>query len=230
MTDSNVFSFMASHRAEVLQLTGEHLFMVAIALVAAVAIGVPAGIAMARHPRLARPVLGINNVVQTIPSLALLGFLLAVPWVGAGAQRTAIVALTAYALLPIIQNTYSGISEIEPSVRDAAIAMGMTSRQRLRLVELPLALGPMIGGLRIATVTTIGIATIAAAIGAGGLGEYIFRGLAMVDSNVILAGAIPAALLALLAEFGLVLLERAGSGHRSSRAQARTAANAENNL
>jgi osmoprotectant transport system permease protein len=199
--------FLFSHKMEVLGLTAEHLWLVSISMLLAVAIGVPTGIALTRRPRLERPVLGINNVIQTIPSLALLGFLLPVPWLGTRAERIAIAALTLYALLPIIRNTFTGISAIDPAVRQAAVAMGMNDRQILWQVELPLSFSVILAGVRVATVITVGVATIAAAIGAGGLGELIFRGLAMVDNGVILAGAIPAAALALLADIGLGWLE-----------------------
>lgn len=199
--------FLFSHKMEVLGLTAEHLWLVSISMLLAVAIGVPTGIALTRRPRLERPVLGINNVIQTIPSLALLGFLLPVPWLGTRAERIAIAALTLYALLPIIRNTFTGISAIDPAVRQAAVAMGMNDRQILWQVDLPLSFSVILAGVRVATVITVGVATIAAAIGAGGLGELIFRGLAMVDNGVILAGAIPAAALALLADIGLGWLE-----------------------
>lgn len=199
--------FLIMHKIEVLGLTAEHLWLVVISMLLAIAIGVPTGIALTRRPGLERPVLGINNVIQTIPSLALLGFLLPVPWLGTRAERIAIAALTLYALLPIIRNTFTGISAIDPAVRQAAVAMGMNDRQILWQVDLPLSFSVILAGVRVATVITVGVATIAAAIGAGGLGELIFRGLAMVDNGVILAGAIPAAALALVADLGLGLLE-----------------------
>ncbi|MGZ4827501.1 MAG: ABC transporter permease [Terriglobales bacterium] len=199
--------FLLMHKIEVLGLTAEHLWLVVISMLLAIAIGVPTGIALTRRPGLERPVLGINNVIQTIPSLALLGFLLPVPWLGTRADRIAIAALTLYALLPIIRNTFTGISAIDPAVRQAAVAMGMNDRQILWQVDLPLSFSVILAGVRVATVITVGVATIAAAIGAGGLGELIFRGLAMVDNGVILAGAIPAAALALVADLGLGLLE-----------------------
>jgi osmoprotectant transport system permease protein len=202
-----MLNFLLSHKMEVLGLTAEHLWLVVISMLLATAIGVPTGIALTRRPGLERPVLGINNVIQTIPSLALLGFLLPVPWLGTRAERIAIAALTLYALLPIIRNTFTGISAIDPAVRQAAAAMGMTDRQVLWQVDLPLSFSVILAGVRVATVITVGVATIAAAIGAGGLGELIFRGLAMVDNGVILAGAIPAAVLALAADIGLGLLE-----------------------
>ena len=201
-----MFHFLVLHKMEVLELTTEHLWLVGIAMLLAVAIGVPTGVLLTRRPELERPVLGINNVIQTIPSLALLGFLLPVPWLGTRAERIAIAALTLYALLPIIRNTFTGISSIDPAVRQAAVAMGMTDRQVLWQVELPLSFTVILAGVRTATVITVGVATIAAAIGAGGLGELIFRGLAMVDNGVILAGAIPAAVLALIADLGLGLV------------------------
>jgi osmoprotectant transport system permease protein len=174
----------------------------------AVAIGVPLGIVLTRRPGWTPVVLGSNNIVQTIPSLALFGLLLPVPWLGARADRLTILALTLYALLPIVRNTYTGITGIEPSVRDAAIGMGLSSWQLLWHVELPLGSPVILAGVRVATVITVGVATIAAAIGAGGLGEFIFRGIAMVDNNVILAGAIPAALMALLADYGIGAVQR----------------------
>ena len=182
-------------------LTGEHLWLVGIAMLFAVAIGVPLGILLTRRPKLKTLILGSTNIVQTIPSLALFGLLLPLPWLGARADRLAIFALALYALLPVVRNTYVGIVGISEPVREAAVAMGLTSRQLLWHVELPLASPVILAGIRVATVITIGVATIAAAIGAGGLGEFIFRGIAMVDNGVILAGAIPAALMALLADF-----------------------------
>ena len=202
-----MFHFLVLHKMEVLELTTEHLWLVGISMLLAVAIGVPTGVLLTRRPRLERPVLVINNVIQTIPSLALLAFLLSIPWLGTRAERIAIAALTLYALLPIIRNTFTGISSIDPAVRQAAVAMGMTDGQLLWQVELPLSFSIILAGVRTATVITVGVATIAAAIGAGGLGELIFRGLAMVDNRVILAGAIPAAVLALIADLGLGLVE-----------------------
>ncbi len=207
--------FMARHRAEVATLTMEHLWLVCISMLLAVAIGVPLGIFLTRKPRWKTLVLGTNNVVQTIPSLALFGLLLPLPWLGMRADRLTITALTLYALLPIVRNTYTGIAGIEAPVREAAVAMGLNSQQLLWHVELPLASPVILAGVRVATVITIGVATIAAAIGAGGLGEFIFRGLAMVDNNVILAGALPAALMALIADGALGLVQRMLSrGHR----------------
>jgi osmoprotectant transport system permease protein len=200
--------FFVAHRREVLTLTGEHLWLVGISMLLAVAIGVPLGILLTRRPAWKSLVLGTNNVMQTIPSLALFGLLLPVPWLGARADRLAILALTLYALLPIVRNTFTGIASVDPSVREAAIGMGLTPRQLLWQVELPLASNVIVAGIRTATVITVGVATIAAAIGAGGLGEFIFRGLAMVDNNVILAGAIPAALMALSADLVLGLIQR----------------------
>lgn len=202
------WQFILQNRAEVLQLTLEHLWMVGVSTLIAVLIGVPLGIFITRWPALDKPILGAANIIQTIPSLALFGFLLPAPWFGARAGRMAIMALTLYALLPLIRNTYAGIKGVDPAIVEAARGMGMTNRQLLVQVQLPLALGIMIAGVRVATVISVGLATIAAAIGAGGLGEYIFRGLAMVNDQVILAGAIPAALIALIADFGLGLLEK----------------------
>jgi osmoprotectant transport system permease protein len=200
--------FFAAHRTEIVTLTGEHLWMAATAILLAVIIGVPLGILVSRYPRTRAPILGAASVIQIIPSLALFGFLLPVPWLGERAVRLAVVALTLYALLPIIRNTYTGILQVDPAVREAARAMGMRGREMLRHVELPLAMGVILAGIRVATVLTIGVATIAAAIGAGGLGEFIFRGLAMVDNRVILAGAIPAAALALLADLAFSFVEK----------------------
>jgi osmoprotectant transport system permease protein len=204
----NVFQFIAQNRAEVLELTLEHLWMVGISTLLAVMVGIPLGILIARWPALNKPVLGTANIIQTVPSLALFGFLLPVPWIGARAERLAILALTLYALLPLIRNTYAGIKGVDSSVIEAGRGMGMTDRQLLFQVQLPLALGVIIAGVRVATVISVGLATIAAAIGAGGLGEYIFRGLAMVNNQLILAGAVPAAALALLADVSLGWLEK----------------------
>ena len=204
----NVWQFMLENHGEVLRLTLEHLWMVGISSLIAVVVGVPLGILITRWPAFNRPVLGSANIIQTIPSLALFGFLLPAPWIGERADRMAILALTLYALLPLIRNTYVGIQGVDPAVVEAARGMGMTDRQLLFQVELPLALGVIIAGIRVATVISVGLATIAAAIGAGGLGEYIFRGLAMVNNAVILAGAIPAAILALIADLGLGQLEK----------------------
>jgi osmoprotectant transport system permease protein len=204
----NAIHYFQQHADEILQATLEHIWLVGITMAISVAIGVPLGILVARRPWLSKPILGLANVAETIPSLALLGILLPVPWLGERADRLAIAALALYALLPIIRNTATGITGIDPAVREAARGMGMTGRQILWQVELPLSLSTILAGVRVATVLTIGVATIAAAVGAGGLGEYIFRGLAMVNNSLILAGAIPAALLALGADFLLSVLER----------------------
>jgi osmoprotectant transport system permease protein len=204
----NVWQFFASHRAEILAATREHLTLVLISMAIAVAIGVPLGLALVTHPRWRTGALAVASVFQTIPSLALFGFLIPLPFLGGIGARTAIIALVLYALLPILRNTYVGLTGIDPAIIEAAEAMGMTERQILFRVRLPLATSFILAGIRTATVITIGVATIAAAIGAGGLGTFIFRGVAMVSDAVILAGAIPAALLALLADFLLGLLER----------------------
>jgi osmoprotectant transport system permease protein len=204
----NGLGFFSQHGGEILQATLEHVWLVAATMAIAIAIGIPLGILVARRPWLSKPILGIANVAETIPSLALLGFLLPVPWLGAVAERVAITAMTLYALLPIIRNTAAGITGVDPAVREAARGMGMTPRQILFHVELPLSLSTVLAGVRVATVLTIGVATIAAAVGAGGLGEFIFRGLALVNNQLILAGAIPAAVLALAADFLLSVLER----------------------
>ena len=192
---------------EILDLSVEHLFLVVLSIAIAAAVAIPAGILLTRHIPLQRWVLGFANVMQTVPSLALFGFLIPIPFIGGIGKHTAIIALVLYALLPILRNTLTGILGIDPAVRESAIAMGMTERQLLLEVELPLATRTILAGLRIATVTTIGTATIAAAIGAGGLGGFIFRGLASIDPTLLLAGAVPAALIALLADRGLEWLE-----------------------
>ncbi len=203
-----MLNFLLTHRRELATLTGEHVWLVANSMLLAIAIGAPLGILLTRRPRWKALILGSSNIIQTIPSLALFGLLLPLPWLGVRADRLTIAALTLYALLPIVRNTYVGISGVDPAVRESAVGMGLSSRELLWHVELPLATPVMLAGIRTATVITIGTATIAAAIGAGGLGEFIFRGLAMVDNKVILAGAIPAALMALIADSLLGLLER----------------------
>jgi osmoprotectant transport system permease protein len=200
--------FLEEHWGEITTLTLEHLWLTGAAMLIATLIAVPLGILLARRRALARPVLGIVNTLQTIPSLAMFGFLLPLPFIGERAARIAIVALVAYALLPIVRNTYAGITGVDVTVMDVAQAVGLTSWQRLRFVELPLAMPYILAGLRTATVTCVGIATIAAAVGAGGLGEFIFRGVASVDNRLVLAGAVPAAMLALGADGLLGLLER----------------------
>jgi osmoprotectant transport system permease protein len=198
-----LLEFWMAHRSEGAALLLQHATLVLISTSAAIALGVPAGILAARRPRLGRWLLGTVNVAQTIPSLALLGFLLPLPFVGGLGSRTALVTLSIYALLPILRTTMTGIQHVDHAVTEAGLAMGMTGRQLLWLVELPLALPSIVGGIRVATVIGVATATIAAAIGAGGLGEYIFRGLAMADTTTILAGAIPAAVLAIVADAAL---------------------------
>jgi osmoprotectant transport system permease protein len=204
----NFLQFILHNRSQVLQLTLEHLWLVGISTLLAVLVGIPLGILITRKPSLSKPVLGTANVIQTIPSLALFGFLLPAPWIGERSDRLAILALTLYALLPLIRNTYAGIMGVDRAVLEAGRGMGMTDNQLLWQVELPLSLSVIIAGIRVATVISVGMATIAAAIGAGGLGEFIFRGLAMVNNQIILAGAIPAALLAIFADVGLGWLEK----------------------
>ncbi len=205
---SGLRTFLARHGWEIARLTFEHLWLTGSAMLFAVGIGVPLGILLTRYHRLANPVLTVANIIQTVPSLALFGLLLPVPWLGENAARLAIVALTGYALLPILRNTYAGIEGIDPALRDVANALGMTGAQRLRKVDLPLAAGFILAGIRTATVICVGVATIAAAIGAGGLGDLIFRGVASVDNGLVLAGAIPATLLALAADTALGGAER----------------------
>ncbi len=202
------WSFFLDHRAEIFDTTLDHLILVLIAMFFAIAIGVPLGMFIVHRPALRTLALGVASILQTIPSLALFGFLIPIPFIGGIGRRTAIVALILYALLPILRNTYVGLTGIDPAVLEAAEAMGMTNAQILWRVRFPLALAVILAGIRTATVITIGVATIAAAIGAGGLGTFIFRGVAMVSDAVILAGAIPAALLAILADLLLGLLER----------------------
>ena len=205
---TGLWSFMAEHRAEILSATLEHVELVLIAMTAAILIGVPLGMLIVRRAKLRALALGVAGIFQTIPSLALFGFLIPIPFIGGIGQRTAIVALTLYALLPILRNTYVGLTEIDPAVLESAEAMGMTQAQILFRVRLPLGLAVILAGVRTATIITIGVATIAAAIGAGGLGTFIFRGVALVNDSLLLAGAIPAALLAILADFLLGRLER----------------------
>lgn len=204
----NFWNFIEQNKLEVASLTGEHLLMVGLSTLFAVAIGVPLGILITRKQSLYKPVIASANIIQTIPSLALFGFLLPAPWIGERAERLAILALTLYALLPMIRNTYAGIRGVDPAIVEAARGMGLTDWQLLRQVELPLAAGVILAGIRVAVVISVGLATIAAAIGAGGLGELIFRGLAMVNNAVILAGAIPAAIMALLADVLIGWLEK----------------------
>ncbi|HSD32389.1 MAG TPA: ABC transporter permease [Gemmatimonadales bacterium] len=204
----SLLRFYVENSREVLGLLGQHVFLVLVSTAIAVAIGLPLGILLTRRPAWRRPVLGLANIFQTIPSLALFGFLIPLPLLGGIGARTAIVALVVYALLPIVRNTYTGIAGVDPAVREAGRGMGMTDGELLRLVELPLAASVILAGIRVATVVGVGTATIAAAIGAGGLGVYIFRGVAVVDDRLILAGALPAALLALAADGLLGLVER----------------------
>ena len=213
----NFWNFIVANCQQVLELTLEHIELVGLAILFAVMIGIPLGTAITRRPQMSKLVLGTANVLQTIPGLALFAFLLPMPWIGEHATRLAVLALATYALLPVIRNTYTGIRNVDPAVVEAAKAMGMTDRQLLFQVELPLASGVIVAGIRIATVVCVGLATIAAAIGAGGLGEFIFRGLSMVNNGVILAGAVPAALLALAADLGLGAVERRlGASHARS--------------
>ena len=212
----NFWSFITQNRSEIATLTLEHLWIVGISTVLAVIVGIPLGILITRKRSLRTPVIAAANIIQTIPSLALFGFLLPAPWIGERAERLAILALTLYALLPLIRNTYVGITSVDRAIVDAARGMGLTDWQLLYKVELPLAASVILAGIRVAVVISIGLATIAAAIGAGGLGELIFRGLAMVNNSVILAGAIPAALMALLADSILGCLEKRFTPQRAA--------------
>jgi osmoprotectant transport system permease protein len=202
------WQFLKTNWPELLLLVQQHIVLVFVAILIAVIIGVPVGILLTRYRAWRGPVLGLANVMQTIPSLALFGFLIPLPFIGGIGTRTALVALVLYSLLPIIRNTVTGILNVDPNVREAAVAMGMTGSQVLRQVELPLAMGVIVTGIRVATVIAVGVTTIAAAVGAGGLGVYIFRGLRQYDNNLLLAGAVSAALLALAADFLLGLVER----------------------
>lgn len=200
--------FLIRYGAEILQHTGEHLLLVGTSIVIATLVGIPLGILITRKTQLRQPILGVANILQTIPSLALFGLLLPVPIIGGIGIVPAIVALTLYSLLPIIRNTYTGITGIDPAIKEAGRGMGMTDRQMLLQVEIPLALSVILAGVRLATVIAIGIATIAAAIGAGGLGVFIFRGISVVNNQLLLAGAVPAAFLAIFAEFAIGWFER----------------------
>ncbi len=211
----NFWNFVTQNRTEIAELTLEHLWIVGISTLLAIAIGIPLGILITRKPALQKPVIATANIIQTIPSLALFGFLLPAPWIGERAGRLAILALTLYALLPLIRNTYAGIKGVDTAVTEAARGMGLTDWQLLFQVELPLAASIILAGVRLSMVMSIGLATIAAAIGAGGLGELIFRGLAMVNNAVILAGAVPAALMALAADTILGWLEKRLSPQRA---------------
>jgi osmoprotectant transport system permease protein len=204
----DLLNFYARNSGEVLGLVRQHLSLVVSSTAIAIVVGVPSGIVLTRRPAWRAPVLGLANIFQTIPSLALFGFLIPLPFIGGIGATTAIVALVVYALLPIVRNTYTGIAGVDPAVREAGRGMGMTDWQLLTQVELPLAVGVILAGVRVATVVSVGTATIAAAIGAGGLGVYIFRGVAVVDDTLILAGALPAALMALAADALLGLAER----------------------
>jgi osmoprotectant transport system permease protein len=211
LTTINIFfsnlSFI-SYAPEILFRTGEHLVLVIIAIAVATLVGIPLGILITRKPKLTQPILGLANAIQTIPSLAIFGFLISVPFLGGIGKIPAIVALTLYALLPLIRNTYTGITNVDPAIREAGRGMGMTDRQLLLMVEIPLSLGVILAGVRVATVICVGIATIAAAIGGGGLGVFIFRGISTVNNQLILAGAIPAAAIALIFDFALSWLEK----------------------
>lgn len=200
--------FLIKYAPEILERTLEHIFLVVIAMIIATLIGIPLGILITRKTNLRQPILGIANILQTIPSLALFGLLIPVPVIGGIGEIPAIITLILYSLLPIIRNTYTGIIGVDPAIREAGRGMGMTDRQLLLQVEIPLAMPVILAGVRVATVIGIGIATIAAAIGAGGLGVFIFRGIAVVNNQLILAGAIPAAGIALIADFGIGWLEK----------------------
>lgn len=204
----NFFEFLQNNWTELFALTREHLFLVFVSTAFAVLIGVPLGIFITRKKTLQTPILGIANILQTVPSLALFGLLIPLPFIGGIGAKTAIIALALYSFLPVIRNTVTGISGVDARVKEAATAMGMTDWQILKRVELPLALPVILTGIRVAVVIAVGVATVAAAVGAGGLGTYIFRGLRQNDNNLLLAGAISSAVLALLADFTLGQIER----------------------
>ena len=214
-----MIEFLRANWSDILAHVVQHVWLVFISTAIAIIIALPLGILITRRKNLRGPILGIANVMQTIPSLALFGFLIPLPFIGGIGPRTAIVALVFYALLPIIRNTVTGILGVDASVREAAVAMGMTDRQVLLQVELPLAMSVILTGVRVAVVITIGVAIIAAEVGAGGLGEYIFRGLRMDDNRLLLAGALPSALMALVADFGFSVIERRldSATHRAKR-------------
>jgi osmoprotectant transport system permease protein len=213
------WEFIKGNWADILAHVEQHLWLVLVSTFAAVLIGVPVGILLTRYRRLRTPVLGLANIMQTVPSLALFGLLIPIPFIGGIGRSTAIIALVLYALLPVIRNTVTGILGVDQNVREAAVAMGMTDGQVLRQVELPLAMSVILTGVRVAMVITIGVAVIAAAVGAGGLGEYIFRGLRQFDNRLLLAGAVPSALMALVADFALGLLEKRFASARSGASE-----------
>ena len=203
-----MIDFFSRYGAEIIQHTLEHLYLVLIAISISLLIGIPLGILVTRKPELNQPILGFANIMQTIPSLALFGLLIPIPIIGGIGDSSAIIALTLYSLLPIIRNTYTGISGVDPAIREAGKGMGMTDWQLLFQVEIPLAMPVILAGIRVATVIAIGLATVAAAIGAGGLGVFIFRGIQTINNQLLLAGAIPSALMALIADFGLGFIEK----------------------
>src|SRR2546421_1164947 len=218
-----MIDFLRSNWSDIVAHVAQHVWLVLISTAIAVAIALPLGILITRRKKLRGPVLGIANVMQPIPSLALFGFLIPLPFIGGIGPRTAIIALVFYALLPIIRNTVTGILGVDRNVREAAVAMGMTDRQVLFQVELPLAMSVILTGVRVAVVITIGVAIIAAEVSAGGLGEYIFRGLRMDDTRLLLAGAVPSALMALIADFGFSAIERRFDPQTQRSARARRA-------
>jgi osmoprotectant transport system permease protein len=221
---SELLAFWSSHNAELWTLLAQHVALVLVSTAVAVAIGVPIGIVAARRPRIGAPLTAAASIIQTVPSLALFGFLLPLPLIGGVGARTALAALILYALLPVIRTTSAGLRSIDGAILEAADAMGMAPMQRLRQVELPLAMPSIIAGIRVSAVIGVGTVTIAAAIGAGGLGEYIYRGLSMVDATVILAGAVPVAALAMIVDGSLLLVERAFERRRRGRRVLRLAA------
>jgi osmoprotectant transport system permease protein len=201
-------TFIIARHDDILRSTLEHLHLTGVSVMLAIFVGVPLGVLLTRNRRLSQWVLGAISIVQTIPSLALLGFLLPLPFIGGIGAKPAIVALFLYSLLAIVRNTYTGIDQVDPAIKEAGRGMGMTDRQILFMVELPLSLPTIMAGIRISTVVCVGIATLCAAIGAGGLGQFIFRGIAMVNNSMIMAGALPAAILAIVLDLIFTWLER----------------------
>lgn len=202
---SQYISFMLERQDQILELTTQHLYLTFIAVFFAVLVAVPLGITITRFEKAAGIVVGIANAVQALPSLALLGFL--IPILGIG-SKPSIVMIFLYSLLPIIKNTYTGLTNVDRAILEAGRGMGMTNWQLMKMVQLPLALPVIMAGIRISAVTAVGLTTIAALIGAGGLGQLIYRGISMVNNRMIIAGAVPAMILTLVIDFLLNILEK----------------------
>ena len=198
------YNYLSSNYEQIISLLGQHIYLSIISVLIAVIIGIPLGILISRQPKLSKPIIGTTNVIQAIPSLALLGFL--IPFIGIG-SAPAIVMVVLYSLLPIVKNTYTGLTNIDPDILEAAKGIGLTKSQTMKKVQLPLAFPMIMAGIRISAVTAVGLMTIAAFVGAGGLGYLVFSGVQTVDNYMILAGAIPACILALLIDFAVGKLE-----------------------